>query len=89
MIFIIIVTIGVLGALLLGNQAMSGPSPRRSLKRRVELIKERHAEGGVLAANAQAMQALAGSNAFAALASNAACAAMLGDQRFAAQIGAK
>jgi tight adherence protein B len=54
MIYIIIVAIGVLGALLLGGKAMGGPSPRRSLKRRVELIKERHAEGGVLAANAQA-----------------------------------
>jgi tight adherence protein B len=54
MIFIIIVAIGVLGALLLGSKALSGPSPRKSLKRRVELIKERHAEGGVLAANAQA-----------------------------------
>jgi tight adherence protein B len=54
MIFIIIVAIGVLGALLLGGKAMGGPSPRRSLKRRVELIKERHAEGGLLAANAQA-----------------------------------
>jgi tight adherence protein B len=54
MIYIIIVAIGVLGALLLGGKAMGGPSPRRSLKRRVELIKERHAEGGLLAANAQA-----------------------------------
>jgi tight adherence protein B len=54
MIYILIVAIGVLGALLLGGKAMSGPNPRRSLKRRVELIKERHGEGGVLAANAQA-----------------------------------
>ena len=54
MIYIIIVAIGVLGALLLGGKAMGGPNPRKSLKRRVELIKERHAEGGVLAANAQA-----------------------------------
>jgi tight adherence protein B len=54
MIYIIIVAIGVLGALLLGGKAISGPSPRKSLKRRVELIKERHAEGGALAANAQA-----------------------------------
>ena len=54
MIYIIIVAVGVLGVLLLGGQAMSGPSPRRALKRRVELIKERHGEGGVLAANAQA-----------------------------------
>jgi tight adherence protein B len=43
-----------LGVLLLGNQAMSGPNPRKALRRRVELIKERHGEGGVLAANAQA-----------------------------------
>ncbi len=54
MIYIIIVTIGVMGVLLLGAKAMGGPSPRKSLKRRVELIKERHAEGGILAANAQA-----------------------------------
>jgi tight adherence protein B len=52
MIYIIIVTIGVLGALLLGGQAMSGPNPRRNLKRRMELIKERH--GDVIAGNAQA-----------------------------------
>ena len=54
MIYIIIVTIGVLGVLLLGGKALGGPNPRKSLKRRVELIKERHGEGGVLAANAQA-----------------------------------
>jgi len=54
MIYIIIVAVGVLGVLLLGNQAMSGPNPRKALRRRVELIKERHGEGGVLAANAQA-----------------------------------
>jgi tight adherence protein B len=54
MIYIIIVAVGVLGVLLLGAQAMTGPNPRKALKRRVELIKERHGEGGVLAANAQA-----------------------------------
>jgi tight adherence protein B len=54
MIYIIIVAVGVLGVLLLGGKAMGGPSPRKALKRRVELIKERHGEGGVLAANAQA-----------------------------------
>ena len=54
MIYIIIVAVGVLGVLLLGSQAMRGPNPRKSLKRRIELIKERHGEGGVLAANAQA-----------------------------------
>ena len=52
MIYIIIVTIGVLGALLLGGQAMSGPNPRKNFKRRMELIKERH--GDVIAGNAQA-----------------------------------
>ena len=54
MIYIIIVAVGVLGALLLASKAMSAPSPRKSFKRRMELIKERHGEGGVLAANAQA-----------------------------------
>ena len=53
MVYIIIVTIGVLGALLLGGKAMGGPSPRKAAKRRMELLKERHADG-VLAANAQA-----------------------------------
>ncbi len=54
MIYIIIVAIGVLGALLLGGKALGGPNSRRSAKRRMELLKERHAEGGALAANAQA-----------------------------------
>jgi tight adherence protein B len=54
MIFIIIVAVGVLGAILLGGKALAGPSPYKAMKRRVELIKERHAEGGALAANAQA-----------------------------------
>ena len=54
MINIIIVAIGVLGALLLGGKAMSGPNPRKAAKRRMELLKERHGEGGALAANAQA-----------------------------------
>ena len=54
MIYIIIVAIGVLGALLLGAKAMGGPNPRKAAKRRMELLKERHGEGGVLAANAQA-----------------------------------
>jgi tight adherence protein B len=54
MIYIIIVAIGGLGVLLLGGKAMGGPNPRRAAKRRMELLKERHAEGGALAANAQA-----------------------------------
>ena len=53
MIYIIILAVGILGALLLGGQAFSGPNPRKAQKRRMELIKERHADG-VLAANAQA-----------------------------------
>ena len=53
MIYIIILAIGVLGALLLGGKALSGPNPRKALKRRMELVKERHADG-ILAANAQA-----------------------------------
>ena len=52
MIYVIILAIGILGVLLLGGQALSGPNPRRSLKRRMELIKERHADG-ILAANAR------------------------------------
>jgi tight adherence protein B len=44
--------IGGTGALALAFMAMSGPSASKSLKRRVELIKERH--GDVIAGNAQA-----------------------------------
>ncbi|MGN6848087.1 MAG: type II secretion system F family protein [Sphingomicrobium sp.] len=44
--------IGGIGALTLGFMAMRGPSASKSLKRRVELIKERH--GDVIAGNAQA-----------------------------------
>src|SRR5512139_718048 len=53
MIYIILLAIGVLGALLLVGKALSGPSPRKAIKRRMELVKERHADG-ILAANAQA-----------------------------------
>jgi tight adherence protein B len=53
MTYIIILAIGIMGALVLGGQALSGPSPRRAAKRRMEMLKERHAQG-VLAANAQA-----------------------------------
>src|SRR5437764_9544763 len=44
--------IGGGGALILGFMALQGPSAGKSLKRRVELIKERH--GDVLVGNAQA-----------------------------------
>ena len=53
MTYIIIMTIGVLAVLLLGGKALGGPNTRKALKRRMELVKERHADG-VLAANAQA-----------------------------------
>ena len=32
---------------------MSGPSPKKSVKRRMEVVRNRHAEGGALKANAQ------------------------------------
>jgi tight adherence protein B len=47
-----IILIGGVGALALAYMAMQGPSPAKSLKRRIELVKERH--GDVLAGNAQA-----------------------------------
>ncbi|HET9398289.1 MAG TPA: type II secretion system F family protein [Sphingomicrobium sp.] len=53
MIYIIILAVGILGVLLLGGKALGGPNSRKSQKRRMELIKERHADG-ILAANAQA-----------------------------------
>ncbi len=53
MIYITILAIGVLGVLLLGYQAIKGPNPRKSVKRRMEMLKERHGDT-VLAANAQA-----------------------------------
>ena len=48
----LLILIGGVGALGLGFIAMRGPSPQKSLKRRVELIRERH--GDVIAGNAQA-----------------------------------
>ena len=53
MTFIVIVAIGVLAVLLLGNKALGSPNPRTALKRRMELVRERHSEGGALAASAQ------------------------------------
>jgi tight adherence protein B len=44
--------IGGAGALGLAYMAMTGPSAGKSVKRRIELIKERH--GDVIAGNAQA-----------------------------------
>ena len=47
-----IILIGGAGTLALAYMAVQGPSPAKSLKRRIELVKERH--GDVLAGNAQA-----------------------------------
>ena len=44
--------IGAVGASVLGYLALQGPSPAKAVKRRMELIKERH--GDVIAGNAQA-----------------------------------
>jgi tight adherence protein B len=44
--------IGGVGAIVLGYMAMQGPSAGKSVKRRIELIKERH--GDTIAGNAQA-----------------------------------
>ena len=53
MLLILIVVVGAVGVAFLLLQAFSGPSPSKSVKRRMELLKERHADGA-LAANAQA-----------------------------------
>jgi tight adherence protein B len=47
-----LLVIGGVGAVALAYMAMRGPSPGKSVKRRIELIKERH--GDVIAGNAQA-----------------------------------
>jgi len=52
MLLIFLIVLGGLGALFLLFSAMQGPSPTKSLKRRVESIKERH--GDIITANAQA-----------------------------------
>ena len=52
MLLIFVLVLGVAGVILLLAQAFSGPSPARSVKRRMELIRERH--GDVIAGNAQA-----------------------------------
>jgi tight adherence protein B len=52
MLLTFIIVLGGLGTLLLLLNAVSGPSSSKALKRRIEMIKERH--GDVIAANAQA-----------------------------------
>nr|WP_265570442.1 type II secretion system F family protein [Sphingomicrobium nitratireducens] len=50
---IAIFAIMLLGAGILAYKGMSGPSPQKALKRRVEVMRNRHAEGGALKASAQ------------------------------------
>jgi tight adherence protein B len=51
--FYLILGVAVAGGLMLLLRLVSGPSPAKSLKRRMELVKERHAEGVTAAAQAQ------------------------------------
>lgn len=53
MIYFILLAVGVAATLFIGMNALSGPSPSKAAKRRMEAMKERHAEGS-LAAAAQA-----------------------------------
>lgn len=53
MIYILLMAVGIAAILYMGGSAMSGPSPRKAAKRRMESLKERHQEGS-LAAVAQA-----------------------------------
>jgi len=53
MLFGIMLIVAAAFALFLGAKAFSGPSKGKAVKRRLEMLKERHADG-VLAANAQA-----------------------------------
>jgi tight adherence protein B len=53
MLLYVLIMVGVLAVLVLVYSAVSGPSASKAVKRRMELLKERHAEG-MLAANAQA-----------------------------------
>ena len=53
MLFGMILIVGAAVALFLGAKALSGPSASKAVKRRLEMLKERHGDG-VLAANAQA-----------------------------------
>jgi tight adherence protein B len=54
MLFGMFLIIGAAVALFLGAKALGGPNANKNVKRRMEMLKERHGEGGVLAASAQA-----------------------------------
>ena len=59
MLLYLILIVGAVGVLLLLLKLMSGPSPEKALKRRMELVKERHAEGVTAAAQAQIRKLMA------------------------------
>ena len=59
MLVYLILAAGVVGTLFLLYRMMSGPSPSKALKRRMELVKERHAEGVTAAAQAQIRKLMA------------------------------
>ena len=52
MLLTLIIVLGGVGAVLIMLNAVRGPSTSKTLKRRIEMVKERH--GDVIAANAQA-----------------------------------
>ena len=52
MLVMVPIAVGILGVVALGFFALSGPSASKAVKRRLELLKERH--GDTMAANAQA-----------------------------------
>ena len=49
----ILIAVAVLAALALGYMALSGPSPGKSVKRRLELLRERHGDAVTASAQAQ------------------------------------
>ncbi|HUG46519.1 MAG TPA: type II secretion system F family protein [Sphingomicrobium sp.] len=53
MLLYLILFVGIAATLLLLVGMLSGPSPSKAIKRRMELVKERHAEGVTAAAQAQ------------------------------------
>jgi tight adherence protein B len=59
MLLYLILIVGAAGVVLLLLKLASGPSPSKSLKRRMELVKERHAEGVTAAAQAQIRKLMA------------------------------
>lgn len=59
MLLYLIIFGGVAGVLLLLIKMLSGPSPSTMLKRRMEMVKERHAEGVTAAAQAQIRKLMA------------------------------